>query len=579
MSTRYVWEKWNRVSNVVYDYNYTTERLLGYSTDTQLSTLWGTLVLGNSFRFSESNGNFIIESPRTVNFGFDNDGDTYNYRYASLTIRGGYGGNELLVDYPLLESPSSSMRIIGDYNRYSDEQSLYVQLGSDGRKYSSYTTTAYSKGSTSYGNATSSSSSAYPNNNYSGSYWYVLKGTDSIDPTAVTYPSPLFRGQTVRVTVTPVSPTYGGTIRYKYEYTTNGSTWTVANSGTTATSVNITIPADATTFQARVTASDDTGFTSTTAITGTSLPVYNIDPTAVTYNEDDLSVGNDITVSITAANSGYTGTVTYIIQTNVNGTGWEYETESTSTNVPLTIPSDAVSWAVRVQAKAEDYTSSTYVYGNGHTEGVAVKQTAGFNIVPENKHLGYLGSETLMQYYVSTENNASYTCVVTLDGETVSSTTATPGLQTLTLDSAKWEALSSAEEHTITIAATCNGKSITRTYLFNKFVYDPSTLPGLLDGVAEAIKVKMGTNRSLWGYRLPMEILKITNSEQNYILAYIDVTATYVSGMTIMAVSSSGEVYSSAANASGTTRLEVLEKGDYIVSATIGDVSSESKKV
>ena len=67
-----------------------------------------------------------------------------------------------------------------------------------------------------------------------------------------------------------------------------------------------------------------------------------------------------------------------------------------------------------------------------------------------------------------------------------------------------------------------------------------------------------------------MEILKITNSEQNYILAYIDVTATYVSGMTIMAVSSSGEVYSMAANASGTTRLEVLEKGDYIVSATIG---------
>lgn len=544
MSTRYVWEKWNRNSRQTY-------RLSWFSGNDSF-TVGEPRRCYESYTFDKYTGIVTGVSP-CYPFGDEYEGRTV-YGLGSVSY--------LDIDW------ASSVCSQWGWNPH-DARAATVEEDEP----------EYSKGSTSYGYATSTNSSTYPNNNYSGSYWYVLKGTDSIDPTAVTYPSPLFKGQNVRVTVTPVSPTYGGTIRYKYEYTTNGSTWIVANSGTTATSVNISIPADATTFQARVTASDDTGFTSTTAITGTNLPVYNIDPTAVTYNEDDLSVGNDITVSITAANSGYTGTVTYVVQTNVNGTGWEYETESTSTNVPLTIPSDAVSWAVRVQAKAEDYTSSTYVYGNGHTEGVAVKQTAGFNIVPENKHLGYLGSETLMQYYVSTENNASYTCVVTLDGETISSTTATPGLQTLTLDSAKWEALSSAEEHTITIAATCNGKSITRTYLFNKFVYDPSTLPGLLDGVAEAVKVKMGTNRSLWGYRLPMEILKITNSEQNYILAYIDVTATYVSGMTIMAVSSSGEVYSSAANASGTTRLEVLEKGDYIVSATIGDVSSESKKV
>ena len=321
------------------------------------------------------------------------------------------------------------------------------------------------------------------------------------------------------------------------------------------------------------------GFTSTTAVTGASVTVYDIDPTSVTYDTEALVAGDEVTVTISPTTSGYSGAITYVIQTNIDGAGWETETETTSTNVPLTIPSDAISWAVRVYAKTSDYTSSTYVYGNGATEGVEVKHGVGFNIIPENKYLGYLGSSDLMQYYVSTDDNVSYVCAISLDGETIFSTSQTPGMKTLTVSADRWEALTSGEEHTIEITATCNGKSITRTYTFNKFVYDASTLPGLLDGIAEAIKIKMGVNRQFWGYKLPMEILKITNSADNYITAYIDVTATYVSGMKVMAVSSTGEVYSTNADSSGTTRLEVSEKGDYIVTAKIGEVASESKKV
>ena len=298
--------------------------------------------------------------------------------------------------------------------------------------------TTYSKGSTSYGNVSSGSSSTYPANSYSGSYWYVSKGSDNIDPIAVTYPTNVFKNQNIIITVSPRSNTYGGTISYKYEYTTNGSTWQVLNSSTTQTSVSMTIPNDATTFQARVTAMDNMGFTSTTAVAGAQQPVYYIDPTSVSYNEEELQVGNELILSIAAPNQGYTGTVSYVIQTNVNNTGWQTETESSSTNIPIKIPDDAVSWAVRVQAKTGDYISSTYVYGNGHETGIAVKQSAGFNIVPENKHLGYLGTEELMQYYVSTNNNANYTCSIILDGETILSTTAAPGLQTLTLELSKW---------------------------------------------------------------------------------------------------------------------------------------------
>lgn len=340
----------------------------------------------------------------------------------------------------------------------------------------------------------------------------------------------------------------------------------------------MTIPDGATSFQARVTAMDNMGFTSSTKKKGTSRTVYSIDPVGVSFNEEDLQVGNEITVSVSPTNSGYTGSISYVVQTNVNGTGWQNATEVTSTNVPITIPSDAISWAVRVQAKTVDYISPTYIYGNGHETGIPVKQGVGFNVLPENRHLGYIGSNKLMEFFVSTNNDSSYTCVITLNGETISSTVLSPGLQTLVLDQTKWTELDSTNEHTITIAATCDGKSITREYKFWKFVYDPSTLPGLLDGIAEAIKLKRGTAKSFWGYKLPMEILKITNAVE-YITAYIDVKIPYTEGMKVMAVSITGQIYSMDADQSGTTRLEVSEIGDYLVSAAIGSVTSEVKKV
>ena len=558
MSTRYVWSKYNVSSEKKVNSGY----LNASSTGQYFYTGWYTAYLWKG----TFNSNTWTWTSKTVTQCTKN-----------LDISGTFGFSTNSSSPPskvyVAGSDIISITVSGSnayLYRINDESSGFLQY--------IYQSTVYSQGSTSYGNVSSASSSAHPSNNYSGSYWYVLKGNDCIDP-SISYPSSIFKNQNVKISVSPASNTYGGTISYKYEYTTDGSTWTTANSGTTATSVDVTFPSTATTFQARVTASDNMGFTSTTAVTGASVTVYDIDPTSVTYDTEALVAGDEVTVTISPTTSGYSGAITYVIQTNIDGAGLETETETASTNVPLTIPSDAVSWAVRVYAKTSDYTSSTYVYGNGATEGVEVKHGVGFNVIPENKHLGYLGSADLMQYYVSTDDSVSYVCVISLDGETVSSTSQTPGMKTLTISADRWEALTSGEEHTIEITATCNGKSITRTYTFNKFVYDASTLPGLLDGIAEAIKVKTGVNRQFWGYKLPMEILKITNSADNYITAYIDVTATYISGMKVMAVSSTGEVYSTNADSSGTTRLEVSEKGDYIVTAKIGEVASESKKV
>lgn len=108
--------------------------------------------------------------------------------------------------------------------------------------------------------------------------WRTFRGADTIDPTAVTYSTnDLYPNEPVTITVTPVTPTYGGTIYYQYQYSTNGgSTWTNLGSRTTDTSKTMTIPEGATQFRARVTASDGWGFTSTTPVLGANLGVSQL---------------------------------------------------------------------------------------------------------------------------------------------------------------------------------------------------------------------------------------------------------------------------------------------------------------
>lgn len=124
-------------------------------------------------------------------------------------------------------------------------------------------------------NVVSGNRSAYSDNGVTDSNWYIYKGSDTIDPYSVSYSKPeLQAGEPITVSISPRSPTYGGTISYQYQYSTNGgSSWTTINNSTTATSATVTIPESATQFQARVRASDNYGFTSSTYVAGSNLAV------------------------------------------------------------------------------------------------------------------------------------------------------------------------------------------------------------------------------------------------------------------------------------------------------------------
>lgn len=127
----------------------------------------------------------------------------------------------------------------------------------------------------SLGYVSSSSSNIYPNNGIKDLYTYKYAGSDNIDPISISYSTQNPNaGSTINITVTPRSNTYGGTIRYIYDYSIDGgTTWVVLENGTTSTSINPTVPANATQYRVRVHAFDNMGFTSTDYVTGANLTV------------------------------------------------------------------------------------------------------------------------------------------------------------------------------------------------------------------------------------------------------------------------------------------------------------------
>lgn len=122
----------------------------------------------------------------------------------------------------------------------------------------------------------SQQSNSYPNNDFSGDYYYQKLGSDNIDPISITCSAEdLHSGNSITVSISPRTPTYGGTISYLYQYRVNGGAWTDIQL-TAETSISFTIPANAKTIQFRARAQDNMGFTSADYVTGEIVTVERL---------------------------------------------------------------------------------------------------------------------------------------------------------------------------------------------------------------------------------------------------------------------------------------------------------------
>lgn len=201
----------------------------------------------------------------------------------------------------------------------------------------------YSKGSTSYGNVSSVSSGAYPSNSYSGSYWYVSKGNDTIDPAAVSYDAlTVIAGKTVTATISPSSGIVnGGTITYSIETNIDETGWEPYIE-ITATTFTFDIPKDAVSWCVRVKARDNMGFSSSTYVYGNNAidePTTVIHPSIFAVIPEDKNLGFVSTSSIVSYLVTTDDNVDYTISVSLNGTNIYNATESPKART-LTIPDE-----------------------------------------------------------------------------------------------------------------------------------------------------------------------------------------------------------------------------------------------
>lgn len=259
-----------------------------------------------------------------------------------------------------------------------------------------YTVLKYYRGDK-LGYRTSSSSSAYPDDDYIGGYWYSYayynsNRYDNIDPTAISIPETINANDYITVTVTPnpnenANSGLGTDTYYTYEYKFGSSgSWTQFQQATTSTTATLQIPAGTQSVQVRARASDTLGFTSTTYVTSSTVEVINNYPPSApgSINVTGVQVDQEATITITEATDTDGYITNYYWERSIDGSAFTQIQETT--NLVLSIKDQiSADWgtvAYRVRAK-DDYGE----YGDYITsatqeiqEGVLMISTPSYNL-------------------------------------------------------------------------------------------------------------------------------------------------------------------------------------------------------
>ena len=317
MGLRYVWGRYTAVPVQSYRKRYrkvTEAEDSGYINFTALKP-GKTLYIGAGYSFSEISGNY--SATNTTRYVLEDGHYDLQTGYIVFTDGSMYYG-EWVMNY-------GSVRLISPYTKYTSES--YQQSYID-----------YVKGSfVEY--ASNAQQYYYPFNDDSGGYYYVLEGSDNVDPTAVTVPDNIDDGTTIQITVNPsTEKVYSGTISYTYQYRYNGGSWQTLST-TTATTVSLAVPkGQYSTLEVRVRAQDDMGFTSNTWVSsGVKTIIANQPPTAPGISVENVYIGNELEVTLTAATDPDGTVASYVLQRRIDGGAWTQVQAGTSMTYTETV--------------------------------------------------------------------------------------------------------------------------------------------------------------------------------------------------------------------------------------------------
>lgn len=316
----------------------------------------------------------------------------------------------------------------------------------------------------------STNASSYPNGGVSGSYYYDQRTTitSPTAPTGLTYPNPIFTSSaTVSWTASVTNVPIYAVSTYEVSYSTNGrSTWTVA--GTTAdTSLNVDLPAGATSIQFRVRAQDSNGQWSSYA-TGTASTVL-LSPTLTVPSM--AMQGQQITVNWTAID----GATSYTLQRQANtDDGW---VQVYSGNA-LTFTETVGTWTT-VQYQVQAVFSSGA--GGWATSGsIPVVSASALVISGQDEDLGTLTAD--VPYTVSSDTGNPITLTRKVNGNLIATLTVQNGFA-YAIPVVDLPTGSGTIEISATVNATSGGQvSATRTWTYTKtpFVFPNAGSTGQL---------------------------------------------------------------------------------------------------
>ena len=316
MGARYVWNRYNAVQQQGYRTRYKQVRKAnsGYINFTNIND-GDTLYIGNSFTFSEITGKYSISGSTRYDLEYGH----YDLQTGYVTFTDGsmyYG--EWIMNY-------SAVRLVSGGYKYT--ATTYQQA------YIYYVQGSY------IDQRSNASSGYYPSNDEDGGYYYVRQGSDQVDPTAVTVPDDIDDGTTITISLTPnTGKTFGGTISYTYQYRYNGGSWQTLST-TTATTVSLAVPKDQySTLEVRVRAQDDMGFTSNTWVSsGVKTIIANQPPTAPGISVENVYIGNELEVTLTAATDPDGTVASYVLQRRIDGGAWTQVQAGTSMTYTETV--------------------------------------------------------------------------------------------------------------------------------------------------------------------------------------------------------------------------------------------------
>ena len=347
-------------------------------------TLNSTVYIKVGKSYTISNGKFTINNATSVQLkkgesnigfgaGFYDSGSTGTAVYFGIASSSSTTTFDRIYYVSASTSyPATTIRLaLNTINGTTSTLTISTDMGNSGIFSEGYTSRLGIGQGSSTGTVSNSSSSAYPANGASGTSWYVYKGSDSIDATAVGYStqSPM-GGKPITINVTPANPTYGGTIQYTYQVQLNGGSWATIATKTTATSQQYTIPAGTTSFAARVVANDTWGFSSSTYTTGSTLTVTNnLPPTAPgSISIGSVVGGQQCTITWTAATDPDGTIASYQLERQVdNGNTWTQIYSGPNLTYTDTINADWATVNYRVKATDDDGDSGPYATGTMQT--------------------------------------------------------------------------------------------------------------------------------------------------------------------------------------------------------------------